>query len=569
MDILDQPVLYLDFQASGASPAYGNLMEMGWAFGSPAGTSVQVNSVLFKQPADELVPDRIYKITGIDPDELELGEDSEQMFASMLGQLEDETGIEAEAVAPPPCIIHYARYELGFLRELLPEDTSCWPFEIFCTFEIARRLYPDIRTRGLHGLAGYLGFPLQGLKRSADHIDATVKIWAVMASTLRKDYGIQTYENLRVWLDTTPVPKAGKKVYSLPREKRLGLPDVPGVYQFLDAKGGLLYVGKASSLKKRVNSWFRGKKSKGGRLNEMLTMVHDLRWQETCHGIEACLVESDLIKSAAPPYNRALTAGERKLGWLSKDGVLCSREEAWIGPFRSLHRPALVSQILLTEKLLAGEETELVADFLRHEQWFAGVETLMSAVGSGPLTLTDWRRFLFKLWRWRREIEELEDEVIDDEEQEDNDDLEEIDEDEQEEEPDAEDWETDDVVEWLEGQLVGFVNQCQRSRWFLRLSSSVVLVKDPDQGKGWLQIEIREGQMKCSSKNRKPRVVPWPNENPSRQERRQWFDVSCWDRLSVLIGELRRTCNRGGIVWIYLQKDKPISGHQLLEWMNL
>ena len=62
----------------------------------------------------------------------------------------------------------------------------------------------------------------------------------------------------------------------MPRDKRLSLPDEPGIYRLLRSNGEVLYVGKASSLKKRVNSYFQKQRRISERTLEMLTQAQDL-----------------------------------------------------------------------------------------------------------------------------------------------------------------------------------------------------------------------------------------------------------------------------------------------------
>jgi excinuclease ABC subunit C len=80
------------------------------------------------------------------------------------------------------------------------------------------------------------------------------------------------------------------------------LPDAPGVYRMLDAKGDVLYVGKAKSLKKRVASY-----AKTGGLTERITRMvadtSDMLFVTTASEIEALLLESNLIKRLKPRYN--------------------------------------------------------------------------------------------------------------------------------------------------------------------------------------------------------------------------------------------------------------------------
>ena len=84
-----------------------------------------------------------------------------------------------------------------------------------------------------------------------------------------------------------------------------GLPDAPGVYFFRDAEGGVLYIGKATSLKDRVRSYFNPDlmETRGMRLVTMVTLAKTVTFQETGSVLEALLLESKLIKEHTPHYN--------------------------------------------------------------------------------------------------------------------------------------------------------------------------------------------------------------------------------------------------------------------------
>src|SRR6478672_606237 len=80
------------------------------------------------------------------------------------------------------------------------------------------------------------------------------------------------------------------------------LPDAPGVYRMLDAKGDVLYVGRAKSLKKRVGSYTKS----GGhtdRIARMIAETADMLFVTTASEVEALLLESNLIKRLKPRYN--------------------------------------------------------------------------------------------------------------------------------------------------------------------------------------------------------------------------------------------------------------------------
>jgi excinuclease ABC subunit C len=91
---------------------------------------------------------------------------------------------------------------------------------------------------------------------------------------------------------------------TLDEYKMLKIPDVPGVYQFIGAKGKVLYVGKATSLKDRVRSYFSATVATRGRhVEEMVASAKTIIWEVTDSVLEALVLESALIKKYQPPAN--------------------------------------------------------------------------------------------------------------------------------------------------------------------------------------------------------------------------------------------------------------------------
>ncbi len=79
------------------------------------------------------------------------------------------------------------------------------------------------------------------------------------------------------------------------------LPDSPGVYFYYDADDELLYIGKATSLKKRVGSYFT--KTHNNRLAELVSKIARIDYIETPTVIEALVLEANQIKRHQPHYN--------------------------------------------------------------------------------------------------------------------------------------------------------------------------------------------------------------------------------------------------------------------------
>lgn len=86
-------------------------------------------------------------------------------------------------------------------------------------------------------------------------------------------------------------------------EKLRQLPDSPGVYLHKDKAGRVLYVGKASSLKSRVRSYFHRGAAHSPRIAWMVSRVHDIEFFLVSSNLEALILECNLIKKHRPYFN--------------------------------------------------------------------------------------------------------------------------------------------------------------------------------------------------------------------------------------------------------------------------
>ncbi len=98
------------------------------------------------------------------------------------------------------------------------------------------------------------------------------------------------------------------------KEKVSKLPTNPGVYQFLDANGTIIYIGKAKSLKNRVSSYFI-KTNQSSKTMVLVKKIRDLRYVVVDSEQDALLLENNLIKKYKPRYN-ILLKDDKTYPWI-------------------------------------------------------------------------------------------------------------------------------------------------------------------------------------------------------------------------------------------------------------
>lgn len=226
-------------------------------------------------------------------------------ISSVLPAFLEFAGLESGAIL----VAHNARFDVGFLKAAAKALDIRWPrHRTADTVLLARRVLSadEVRNHKLATLAAYLGSRTTPTHRALDDARATVDVLHALLERLGSS--VRTIEELLAMMtETTPAQRAKRGLAE-------GLPSGPGVYIFRDAQGAALYVGKSSSVRRRVRSYFTASEPRA-RMREMVQLAAKVDVVECAHDLEAQIREVRLIDALAPRYNRR-SKNARRAVWL-------------------------------------------------------------------------------------------------------------------------------------------------------------------------------------------------------------------------------------------------------------
>jgi len=192
-------------------------------------------------------------------------------------------------------VAHNAHFDYSFLKREFEMAGVNWQAKKLCTVRLSRKIIPGLRSYNLGSLAESLGIEIMNRHRAGGDAHATVKIFDQL---LRRDRDGYIAKTLKKNSGETILPP------NLAKEEFDRLPAKPGVYYFLNARGQVIYVGKAINIKKRIAGHFTGDAREWSR-SKIRNEIHHITFELTGNELIALILESQEIRRLWPKYNQA------------------------------------------------------------------------------------------------------------------------------------------------------------------------------------------------------------------------------------------------------------------------
>ncbi|WP_299531925.1 exonuclease domain-containing protein [Ulvibacterium sp.] len=200
-------------------------------------------------------------------------------------------------------VAHSVNFDYNVLKNEFKEIGLDFVRKKLCTVRLSRRLFPGYHSYSLGKLCTSLDIPLKDRHRARGDAQATVLLFQKLLRAPGAEKVFKMFLNARSQEATLPP--------SLPKDVFENLPTKPGIYYFKNARGKIIYVGKAINIKKRVLSHFYDKANKEVR---MCRETNHIDFELSGSNLLALLMESAAIKKHYPEYNSSQKRNLRPYG---------------------------------------------------------------------------------------------------------------------------------------------------------------------------------------------------------------------------------------------------------------
>lgn len=275
----EQPLVFVDLETTGGSPAEHRITEVGVVEIGPLGVSTWTSLV---NPG-QAIPPFIQQLTGISDAMVR----DAPSFASLAPAL-------FERLDGKLFVAHNASFDRGFLRAEFERAGLAFNPDVLCTVRLSRALFPRESRHGLDALIERHGLVPAARHRALADADLLWQFWRQLHDIVPlerlRDQIARTTRHYRLggdlteaWLDTAP---AGCGAYAL-----FGEADAP------------LYVGRSVRVRQRLRALLTGERRSSKEMR-LAQQVRRVEWRETGNELGAMLAEAQWIAQLRPSYNR-------------------------------------------------------------------------------------------------------------------------------------------------------------------------------------------------------------------------------------------------------------------------
>ncbi len=289
LNLSDATFCVLDFETTGISAKKSRVIEIGIV--KICKLKIIDNFRTFINPARE-IPFEITALTGI----MTYNISEAPYFIDIIGNL-------SKFIKNSILVAHNMPFDHSFLRnEFLLADKPIPNNPTLCTLKLARKLYPQLPSKSLGNLTRHFHISQRNVHRALGDAMSTAKLLLKMIRKLQDEHQIETVKELLRFQDSS-----GRK-FRITKKSLIQdlsvLPDYPGVYFFKNKKDEIIYVGKAKSIRKRVQNYFTNTASR--KAKKIVGKASKIRFEITNSELTALLTEAALIKKFNPTFNSQL-----------------------------------------------------------------------------------------------------------------------------------------------------------------------------------------------------------------------------------------------------------------------
>ncbi|HED05230.1 MAG TPA: hypothetical protein ENI61_00940 [Ignavibacteria bacterium] len=281
----------IDVETTGLSSRTNNIIEIGLVKVSGLKIIDTFHSLI--NPGRD-IPYYTTQLTGINNQDIY----EAPFFEDIVDEIEEFIGEDILTAHNFPFDFGFLKKEFKYCGKNKPDNPN------LCTLKLARRLYPQLKSKSLHSLSKYLRLINKNEHRALGDAEITAHVLIKMIKEVNKKHGINNIDEL---LRLQSLPKTQLKKIKIKKELAndiAELPVAPGIYYFLNSKNEIIYIGKTKSLRDRVNSYFSQTAPK--KAKKIIQQASRLKIKITNSELSALLTEAESIKLVNPKHNSQL-----------------------------------------------------------------------------------------------------------------------------------------------------------------------------------------------------------------------------------------------------------------------